>query len=245
MTGLFTMMNWPESLDWASKSVVILLAMRSVKNGTWPILARGDCSVASLAGESGMTVERVRRGFVAAVESGALKVSQDRSAVAIMTKGVSVAEIGSASEKAGSAKGSGSGGKKKKKSEKRSGRPSGPSLEEAAIFSAWRSGMGKNAATKLSERRLLALRKAMRPESDGGLGFTPEDILRSVQGWVEYCREDPWRLERSSRHELCLLVRDVEHIEQGIEAFDRIETRESESAVAAREAMRREEELRG
>lgn len=245
MVGLFTMLEWPEPLDWPTKSIVMILAIRSVKNGTWPNLKRSDCGVAGLSRESGLTVERVRRCFLAAVDSGALKVSEDRSSVAIVSRGVNVAEVGGDSESTLGEKPTAAPTPKKKPRKRRVGRPASATLEEAAIFSAWRSGMGKNAATKLSERRLLALRKAMMPESKHGLGFTAEEVLRSIQGWVEYCKEDQWRLERLSRHELCLLLRDVEHIEQGLEMFDRANNHVSESELAILESMKRGAELRG
>ena len=193
---------------------MLLACLASAAGSDFPVVARQACSPLKLSAVLGWTEAQTRAALLGLVATGDLVVSSDRRTVTITSKRVRYQRI----RKRGA------------------GRPETPTEQELALFSVWRRGLGKNSHCKLSKARLKSLRRALTPEPKG-YGFDAETLLSSIHGWVEYCKGDPWRMERLNRHDLTLILRDVEHIEEGLHKSSDAFTPESE--LAMREANER------
>ena len=125
-------------------------------------------------------------------------------------------------------------------SNKRSkGRVPVPDEWEVSIFNRWRGALKKTRRATLDAKRARAIRKATRKPGSGGLGFDRETIEQSIEGWIFECLTNDFR-KPAANHELCLMLRDAQHIEMGLDFYDRhkkqksMESNDDELAIAMR-----------
>ena len=240
---------------WWGRAITVEFAIRALQEGTAPILSRDKCSPSTIAESNGLLKSdssKLSDGIRFAVRSGLIRVINDGLAIklpdSLFASQVSdnTGNLSNNSNLSSKAQLYQSVTGKKStslligntKSSNR-GRPGIPGVEEVELFQRWRVGLGKSAKAKLDQKRLRAIRKATRVESKGGLGFAIDDLRQSIDGWVALCREDSWRMERPSRHELTLFLRDSEHIEWGMDALSKIQREEPDVIRAMKEAMGR------
>ena len=253
---------------WWGRAVAVELALRADRLGTAPLLARSECSPASLARDNGLTSTdtiRLSEGIRLAVSAGLLSVVDSGAAIKVnlvifdaqptdstghlLAKLLSGENIDDFSpenlEQLLSLISQNPRSpfiKLIKLNSKRSnrGRPGVPNRDELTLFTRWRDGLGKSKRAKLDQKRLRSIRRALRPASKGGLGFTIAEIEQCLDGWVQICIADEWRMEKANRHELTLFLRDSQHIEEGLEATHRGATpQEGELMSAIQEAQSR------
>ena len=245
------------------------LALRADRLGTAPLLARIECSPASLASANGLTATdtiRISEGIQLAISAGLLSVVSGGEAVKINlvifdaqptdNTGLLLSKLLSGENLDGfsadnverlltliSQNPRSPLIKLIKLNSKRSstrGRPGVPNESELTLFIRWRDGLGKSKRAKLDQKRLRSIRRALRPASSGGLGFTLAEIEQCLDGWVSICLADEWRMEKANRHELTLFLRDSQHIEEGLEAIQKGATpQEGELMSAIQEAQNR------
>jgi hypothetical protein len=119
------------------------------------------------------------------------------------------------------------------------GRPPSPDQWEISMFNKWRSGVKKTRRAKLDKKRARAIRKATKPESKGGLGFTRAEIERSLDGWVMECATNEFRQRNVSAHEFALMLRDAQHVEMGLQFYENHTTRSDSEDDELTRAYRR------